>query len=90
MKKTFVVSLKYWDPVEGTAYFTADDEDDARAKALKLFAEHRDLEVVSVDESPVSQLEMDLSNEQSALPSPEDFAEFLESMASKPTKGEMN
>jgi len=58
-KKTFIVQMKYWEPVEGTTYITADSEEEARSKAMSLFDRHKDVEIAFIDESPMSQMELD-------------------------------
>lgn len=86
-KKTYVVSLKYWDPVEGTAYFTCDSPEEAREKCFELFKEHRDVEIVSIEESPISQLELDLRDQER---SHFNLEQMLASFAPPEDKGELN
>ena len=61
--KTFIISLRYMEPVEGTSYITAKSEEAAREKAEKLFSWHQQFEIVDVTESTDSQLVLDLKAE---------------------------
>lgn len=61
--KTFIVSLRYLEPVEGTSYITAPNEEVAREKAAKLFSWHKSFEIVDVVESSEPQMILDLKAE---------------------------
>lgn len=61
--KTFIISLRYFDPVEGTSYVTAKSEEEAREKATKLFSWHKDFQIVDVTETDEPQMMLDLKAE---------------------------
>ena len=66
--KTFIVTIQYLEPCEGTTYTTAKTADEAKAKIEKLFSLRPGLKVCDVVESSVSQLELDMGGDDLELP----------------------
>lgn len=50
MSKTYAVSVSFLDPVEGVAYVGAENPEEAREKAMKLFQHRQNVEIVDVRE----------------------------------------
>lgn len=61
--KTFICSIRYMEPVEGTSYITAKSEEDAKEKAQKMFSWRNQFEVIAIEESPDSQMVLDMQAE---------------------------
>lgn len=85
--KTFIVSLRYLEPVEGTSYITAPNEGVAREKVAKLFSWHKNFEIVDVVESDEPQMILDLKAEAEEKM----LDQFMkESFPTKPKKEDIN
>lgn len=61
--KTFIMNIRYMEPVEGTTYITAASEEEAREKANKMFELRHGFEVIGVEESPETQMALDMKAE---------------------------
>ena len=50
MSKTYAVSVSFLDPVEGVAYVGAENPEEAREKAVKMFQHRKNVEIIDVRE----------------------------------------
>ena len=68
MLKTYIVTIQYLEPCEGTTYTTAKNPKEAAEKIEKLFSQRQGIRVCDVVETPMTQLELDMEAHEDEQP----------------------